>query len=76
MAFVLPIIQKLLMEPHALIKNSNHSEPQVLIMVPTRELAIQIKNVVMKLTRGTGISSLFCYGGTSVSYQKNRILVS
>lgn len=76
MAFVLPIIQKLLMEPCTLIKDNNHSEPQVIIMAPTRELAIQIKTVVMKLSRGTGITSLICYGGTLVSHQKNEILVS
>lgn len=45
-------------------------------MAPTRELAVQIKMVVMKLARGTGISSLVCYGGTLVSHQKNQILVS
>lgn len=75
-AFVLPIIQKLLLEPRTLVKDNNHSEPQVVIIVPTRELAIQIKTVVMKLSRGTGISSLVCYGGTLVNYQKNNILVS
>lgn len=64
------------MEPRALIKDDYHSEPQVVIMAPTRELTVQIKTVVMKLTRGTGISSLFCYGGTLVSHQKNQILVS
>lgn len=64
------------MEPRPLIKDNNHSEPQVIIVAPTRELVIQIKTVVMKLSRGTGISSLVCYGGTLVSYQKNNILVS
>ncbi|XP_026821248.1 ATP-dependent RNA helicase vasa-like isoform X2 [Rhopalosiphum maidis] len=73
-AFVLPIIQKLLMDPQKLVKDSNHSEPQVVIMAPTRELAVQIKMVVLKLTRGTGISSFVCYGGTLVSYQKDQIL--
>ncbi|XP_022178437.1 ATP-dependent RNA helicase vasa-like isoform X2 [Myzus persicae] len=73
-AFVLPIVQKLLMDPQILVKDSNHSEPQVVIMAPTRELAVQIKMVVLKLTRGTGISSFVCYGGTLVSHQKNKIL--
>ncbi|CAI6343886.1 unnamed protein product [Macrosiphum euphorbiae] len=73
-AYVLPIIQKLLMDPRILVKDRNHSEPQVVIMAPTRELAVQIKMVVLKLTRGTGISSLVCYGGTLVSHQKNQIL--
>jgi len=64
------------MDPRPLVKDSDHSEPQVVIMAPTRELAVQIKMVVLKLTRGTGISSFVCYGGTLVSYQKNKILVS
>lgn len=75
-AYVLPIIQKLLLEPLTLVKDNDHSEPQVVIMAPTRELAVQIKTVVMKLSRGTDILSLVCYGGTSVSHQKNNILVS
>ncbi|XP_025204737.1 ATP-dependent RNA helicase vasa-like isoform X2 [Melanaphis sacchari] len=73
-AFVLPIIQKLLMDPQKLVNDSNHSEPQVVIMAPTRELAVQIQIVVLKLSRGTGISSFVCYGGTLVSYQKNQVL--
>ncbi|XP_025419040.1 ATP-dependent RNA helicase vasa-like isoform X2 [Sipha flava] len=73
-AFVLPILQKLLMEPHPIVKDIDHCEPQVIIMAPTRELAVQIKSVVLKLSRGTMISSLVCYGGTLVSHQKNQIL--
>ncbi|KAL5240072.1 hypothetical protein ACI65C_007482 [Semiaphis heraclei] len=73
-AYVLPIVQKLLMDPQILVKDSLHSEPQVVIMAPTRELAVQIKMVVLKLTRGTGISSFVCYGGTLVSHQKDKIL--
>lgn len=73
-AYVLPIIQKLLMDPKELVKDKNHSEPQVVIIAPTRELAVQIKLVILKLTRLTGISSFVCYGGTLVSYQKNKIL--
>lgn len=64
------------MEPRPLMKNSKPSEPQVIIMAPTRELVVQIKNVVVKLSRGTGISALFCYGGTLVSHQKHKIRVS
>lgn len=59
-----------------LIKDNNHSEPYVIIMAPTRELAVQIHTVVVKLCRGTEISSLVCYGGTSVSHQKNQVIVS
>lgn len=69
-------MQTLLNEPHSLVKDNNHSEPQVVIMAPTRELAIQINTIVKKLSRGTKISSLVCYGGTSVCHQKNQVLVS
>lgn len=64
------------MEPRPLVKDFNHCEPQVIIMAPTRELAVQIKSVVLKLSKGTMISSLVCYGGTSVDHQKHQILVS
>lgn len=75
MAFVLPIIHKLMLDPHPLVKN-NQSEPQVIIMAPTHALAVQINVVVLKLIKGTGISSLVSYGGTSVTYKKKQILVS
>ncbi|XP_050423339.1 ATP-dependent RNA helicase vasa-like [Adelges cooleyi] len=73
-AFVLPILQNLLANPSKVVRDNNHSEPQVVIMAPTRELAVQIKTVVLKLARGTGISSLLCYGGTLVPHQKSQIL--
>lgn len=66
----------LIEKPRTLITNTDHCEPQVIIISPTRELAVQIYTVVLKLIRGTGISSLVCYGGTLVSYQKNKLLVS
>lgn len=64
------------MEPQQIVRDINHSEPQVIIMAPTRELVVQIKTVVMKLSRETTISSIVCYGGTLVSHQKDQILVS
>ncbi|VVC37963.1 Helicase superfamily 1/2, ATP-binding domain,Helicase, C-terminal,P-loop containing nucleoside [Cinara cedri] len=73
-AYVLPILHMLIEKPNKLLINSNHCEPQVLIIAPTRELAVQIHTVVIKLARGTGISTSVCYGGTLVNYQKNQIL--
>lgn len=64
------------MDPRPLVKDYNHSEPQVVIMAPTRELAVQIHFVILKLTRRTIITSLVCYGGTLVTHQKKQILVS
>ncbi|XP_026819449.1 ATP-dependent RNA helicase vasa-like [Rhopalosiphum maidis] len=73
-AFVIPIIQKLIMDPVTLVKDRNHCEPQVIIIVPTRELAVQMKITISRLTRNTGIFSFACYGGIKVSYQKDQIL--
>lgn len=64
------------MEPQKIVRDETHSEPQVIIMAPTRELVVQIKIVIMKLSQETTISSLVCYGGTLVNHQKDQILVS
>jgi len=56
LAFLLPIISKL---------ETKSTEIQVLIVVPTRELAIQIEQVVRSL--GAGYKSNAVYGGQSFS---------
>lgn len=58
-AFLLPIIEKL---------DVNLDEVQVLILVPSRELAIQIEQVIRKM--GTGFKVNAVYGGTSGSRDK------
>jgi superfamily II DNA/RNA helicase len=42
---------------------------RVLIMAPTRELAVQIADDFYKLTRGSQLRSALCIGGTSVRQQ-------
>jgi len=66
----------LIIDPVTLVKDRNHCEPQVIIIVPTRELAVQMKMTITKLTRNTGIFSFACYGGIKATYQKSQILVS
>ena len=44
---------------------------QVLIIAPTRELAIQIKDESRKFSNGTILKSAVVYGGTSVGYQRD-----
>ncbi|XP_050426124.1 ATP-dependent RNA helicase vasa-like [Adelges cooleyi] len=72
-AFVLPILNDLMSNPTELIADYNHCEPQAVIMSPTRELTIQICEVVRKLSRGTMIKSELAYGGTKTMYQIDRI---
>lgn len=57
-AFLLPIIE------HVARRKDNHQ--QVLILAPTRELAIQINDELYKLCRGMGIFSTICVGGVAI----------
>ncbi len=55
-AFLIPLIDKVLRDP----------KQNILIMVPTRELAGQIRDELSAFTRGMGIWSVVCVGGTSI----------
>ncbi|VVC25389.1 RNA helicase, DEAD-box type, Q motif,Helicase, C-terminal,ATP-dependent RNA helicase DEAD-box, conserved [Cinara cedri] len=72
-AFVLPIVNILINQPSDLICDRNYCEPQCVILAPTRELAIQIRDVVYKLTSGTCIKQSILYGGTATSHQRNQL---
>ena len=70
-AFLLPLINKVLL---------NRKE-QVIVMAPTRELAIQIEQELKGFTRGMNIFSVCCVGGASIGrqisdlrYQNNFII--
>ena len=70
-AFLLPLINKVLL---------NRKE-QVIVMAPTRELAIQIDQELKGFTRGMNIFSVCCVGGASIGrqisdlrYQNNFII--
>lgn len=72
-AFVLPIVHTLLSQPQDLVYDRDYCEPQCIIMSPTRELAIQIREVVYKLTQGTCIKQSILYGGTSTIHQRRPL---
>ncbi len=61
LAFLLPVLQLL---------NETVSEVQVLIVVPSRELALQIEKVFRQM--GTGFKINACYGGHSVRIEENN----
>jgi len=62
-AFLIPLINKII---------HNRSE-RVLIVVPTRELAVQIDDELRFLAKGLMINSLLCIGGASINNQIYRI---
>ena len=59
-AFLIPLIDKVL-KFRALGKDE-----RVLVMVPTRELAIQIEDEFFGFAKGLGISSVTCVGGANI----------
>ncbi|URM31324.1 DEAD/DEAH box helicase [Cytobacillus firmus] len=64
LAFILPILEK--MDPDAL-------QIQALIVTPTRELALQITDEVLKLTKDSDIDVLAVYGGQDVDKQLKKL---
>lgn len=75
-AFLLPILSTLLSEPKDLIVDSYHCEPQVIIVSPTRELAIQIYEEARKFAFSSVLKCEVVYGGTNTFNQANRIKVN
>lgn len=69
-SYLLPIIEGLLKESSA-----KHREPATLILVPTRELADQVLELVRDLTKDStqSIRSLAVYGGRSVNTQMQAL---
>lgn len=67
-AFVLPMLQKLL--PHASSSTSPARHPvRALILVPTRELAIQVEESVKAYAKHCKLRSLVVFGGVDIKTQ-------
>ncbi len=62
-AFLIPLVDKVARD-----KNQN-----VLIIAPTRELALQIHDEFLLFARGLGIKAALCIGGTSMRRQRSDI---
>jgi len=63
LAFSIPLIQSLLKDPTA----------QALIVLPTRELALQVDETIRKLGGPLGIRSVVLIGGMSIYFQKQDL---
>ncbi len=62
-AFALPILQQLI------DAGNDRPQPSVLILVPTRELAMQVAEATNRYARGLGLSVFPIYGGQPFSQQ-------
>ena len=65
-AYMMPILRDL--------KFSKQQHPRVLVLVPTRELVLQVVDEVEKLSKYINTRVLGVYGGTNINTQKQAIL--
>ncbi len=65
-AFVIPILERL--KPAKEVRG-----PQALILVPTRELAVQVHGEVVKLSHGRKARSVAVYGGKPIRGQIDKL---
>ncbi len=68
-AFALPMINKLLED----YQKPRQNMPRVLILAPTRELAMQIEQCIVTFARGTKLKSLVIAGGQPYPPQTNKL---
>lgn len=64
-AYMLPILKNL--------KFSTQETPRILILVPTRELVVQVVDEIEKLAKYINTRVLGVYGGTNINTQKQAI---
>ena len=64
-AYMLPILKNL--------KFSMQENPRVLVLVPTRELVVQVVDEIEKLSKYINTRVLGVYGGTNINTQKQAI---
>ncbi|OIQ29049.1 MAG: DEAD/DEAH box helicase [Bacteroidetes bacterium MedPE-SWsnd-G2] len=64
-AYMMPILKNL---PY-----STQENPRVLVLVPTRELVVQVVDEVEKLAKYTNVRVLGVYGGTNINTQKRQV---
>jgi ATP-dependent RNA helicase DeaD len=65
-AYLLPIIEKL-------EECDAGCDPVALVLVPTRELAVQVRDEAVKLSVGREVRTAACYGGKPIAKQLMRL---
>ena len=65
LAYMLPILQDL--------KFSKQLNPRVLVLVPTRELVMQVVEMAQSFAKYTNFRVLGVYGGVNINTQKQRV---
>jgi ATP-dependent RNA helicase DeaD len=65
-AFAIPILERLQL-------GKNNHQPQALVLVPTRELAVQVRDEVVKLAAGRRVHCVAVYGGKPIRQQMEKL---
>lgn len=65
-AYLIPILQD--------FKYSKQTAPRVLVLVPTRELVVQVVDVVKQLTEYMDVRVYGVYGGVNINTQKTEVV--
>ncbi len=68
LAFLMPIVQRMLKDPDFGRKQPSIGDTRALIISPTRELAEQIGEEAKKIVQGTGVQVQLAVGGTQKQY--------
>jgi ATP-dependent RNA helicase RhlE len=64
-AYMLPILQ--------MLPFSKEKHPRALVLVPTRELVVQVVDEIEKFSKYTTLTTLGVYGGTNMNRQKEAL---
>lgn len=64
-AYMLPILQ--------LLPYSKEKHPRALVLVPTRELVVQVVDEIQKFSKYTELTTVGVYGGTNMNRQKEAL---
>jgi ATP-dependent RNA helicase RhlE len=73
-SFVLPLLEKLSAADKDEARNLRGKRIRVLIVTPTRELAVQVEANIAQYGKYLNISSMAMYGGTEIEPQKQRLI--
>ena len=65
LAYLLPLLK--------MLKYSEQKNPRILILVPTRELVVQVTEELEKITKYINVRILGIYGGTNINTQKQLV---
>jgi len=68
-AFLIPVVQMLMHSGSVYRRQQKTVSPEALIIVPTRELVMQVYEEARKLTRGSVVKPAVLYGGTNPNHQ-------